>query len=128
MTLTGSNIRRIKRTNNEENLADTRRHRRHLLVLPIEYYLAEMQIGRPGFTVNASQEGLAIDLPEKLKVGENLKLRLLCTALGSIEIMGKIIWIKPPARSGEMHQYGISIVKISPENKNKLETLLVCSS
>jgi Tfp pilus assembly protein PilZ len=126
MTLAESNMRRIK--NDEDNLADTKRRGRHLLDLPIEYYLGDMKVGRPGFTVNASKEGLAVDLPEKLKVGENLKLKLLCSAQGSIEIIGKIVWMKPPARIGETHRYGVRIVQLSSENKNKLEILLSGSS
>ena len=109
----------------ELKFTDKRRHRRHLLDLPIQYYLAGMKIGRPGFTLNVSEEGLAIELPEKLKVGEDLKLKILQKAQGSIEIMGKIVWIKPPARKGEAHQSGVRIVKLSPENK--LETLFVSS-
>jgi hypothetical protein len=105
---------------------DKRRHRRHLLKLPIEYFypLADIKIGCPGFTLNVSEEGLSVDLFDKLDVGQNLKLRLLHATQGSIEIMVKIVWINPPPRKGETYRSGMSITELSTENRCKWQMLL----
>jgi len=84
-----------------------------------------MEVGRIGFTLNISEEGLAVELPEKLKVGDILKLKILQKAQGFIEIIGRIVRIRPPARSGEVYQSVVRFVNLSPENKNKLGSLLV---
>jgi Tfp pilus assembly protein PilZ len=107
---------------------EKRSYQRHLLNLPLEYYWADIKIGRPGFTLNISEEGLAVDLPEKLEVGQGVKLRLLHRTEGSVEIFAKVVWINPPAREGEMHQYGMSVAELSLLNRAKWEMLLVNAS
>lgn len=102
---------------------DKRRHRRRLLNLPIEYFSTNKNIGRGGFTLNVSEEGLSVDLPEKLEVGQNLELTLHA-AHGSIEMVAKVIWVRPPAGKGETHRSGMSIAKLSLVNKWKWGMLL----
>jgi hypothetical protein len=103
--------------------ADKRHHRRRLLNLPIEYSSADKNIGRGGFTLNVSEEGLSVDLPEKLEVGRNLELTLH-GAHGSIKMVAKVIWTSPPARRGETHRSGMSITKLSLVNRLKWRMLL----
>jgi uncharacterized CHY-type Zn-finger protein len=120
------NIRRMKNKEKEPESADKRHHRRHLLKLPVEYShpLAGIKIGCPGFTLNVSEEGLSLDLFDKLEVGQNLKLRLLHATQGSIEIMANIVWISPPPRKGETYRSGMSITKLSGDNQRKWQMLL----
>jgi hypothetical protein len=65
----GEEYQKNKTKKKELKFTDKRRHRRHLLDLPIQSYLAGMKIGRPGFTLNVSEEGFAIELPEKFMWG-----------------------------------------------------------
>jgi len=102
---------------------DQRRHRRRLLNLPVEYSSADKNIGRGGFTLNVSEEGLSLDIPEKLEVGQNLEL-ILHGAHGSIEMVARVIWIRPPAGKGETHRSGMSITKLSLVNAWKWRMLL----
>ena len=102
---------------------DKRRHRRRLLNLPIEYSSADKNIGRGGFTLNVSEKGLSVDIPEKLEVGQNFEL-ILYGAHGSIEMGVKVIWIRPPAGKGETHRSGMSTTKLSSINACKWRMLL----
>jgi len=117
--------RKNSKMETEITFTEKRRHIRHLLGLPIKYYLPNMEVGRLGFTLNISQEGLAVELPERLKVGDDLKLKILQKAQGFVEIIGRIVRIRPPATSGEVYQSGVRFLNLSPENKNKLGNLLV---
>jgi len=103
---------------------DKRRHRRRLLNLPIEYSSADKNIGRGGSTLNVSEEGLSVDLPENLEVGQSVKLRLVHPTEGSVEIFARVVWINPPARKGEMHRSGMSVTELSLLNRAKWEMLL----
>jgi hypothetical protein len=105
------------------NSLDKRRHGRRLLNLPIEYSSADKNIGRGGFTLNVSEKGLSVDIPEKLEVGQNFEL-ILYGAHGSIEMGVKVIWIRPPAGKGETHRSGMSITKLSSINACKWRMLL----
>jgi hypothetical protein len=102
---------------------DQRRHRRWLLNLPVEYSSADKNIGCGGFTLNVSEGGLSLDIPEKLEVGQNLEL-ILYGAHGSIEMVAEVIWIRPPAGKGETHRSGMSITKLSFVNAWKWRMLL----
>jgi len=102
---------------------DQRRYRRRSLNLPVEYSSADKNIGRGGFTLNVSEEGLSLDIPEKLEVGQNLEL-ILHGAHGSIEMVARVIWIRPPAGKGETHRSGMSITKLSLVNAWKWRMLL----
>src|SRR3974390_1850445 len=76
-----------KKKETEVKFTDKRRFRRHLLGLPSKYYLSGTEIGRAAFTVDISEEGLAIEFPEKLKAGDDLKLKILQKNQRAIEIM-----------------------------------------
>ncbi len=87
-------------------VTDKRQNHRHSLNLPVEYYLADLKAGNPGFTFNVSEEGLAVDLPEKLEVGQNLKLRILHASYGLIEIFAKVVWTNPHLRKANRVDLG----------------------
>ncbi|MBU1207507.1 MAG: PilZ domain-containing protein [Proteobacteria bacterium] len=55
---------------------EERQHPRFLLNLPIEYYRVSSDINQSGYTVNASEGGLMVNLPEKLEVGQLLRIRI----------------------------------------------------
>ncbi len=105
--------------------AGKRRYRRYAQKFPIAYFLPDINVGRPAYSLDVSEEGLSVDLPEKLEVGQNLKLKLFHTALRStIEIIADIVWIKLPFAKGEMYRSGMSITKMSVENGRKWKALL----
>ncbi len=74
---------------------EKRSYQRRLLNLPVKYHLPGIEIGRPGFTLNISEEGLGVDLLEKLRVG----VRLLHPTEGSVENFTRVVWISPPTRN-----------------------------
>ncbi len=103
---------------------EKRRCPRHSLKVPVKYFLADLKIGRPAFALDVSIDGISLDLPEKLGVGQTLRLNLLSPPRTPIEMTAQAVWINPPPRKGDTYRSGMRIVKLSPENRKKLEDLL----
>jgi hypothetical protein len=108
----------------EKIVADKRRHQRHSFNLPMEYHRADSKTGHPAFTLNISEKGLLIDLPDELEVGQNLKLRIPQAAYDPIEIFAQVVWTNPPSRKGGGYRSGMRISRLSAENRDKLRILL----
>jgi hypothetical protein len=103
---------------------DKRQYPRHFLNLPIQCYLPDKAVGRSGSTVNISEEGLAVELPEKLEVGQILQLSVYDKDEGIIGIFAEVVWVNLPGRKGQMHRCGMSISKLSIFNRCKWKILL----
>ncbi len=103
---------------------DKRRCPRRSIKVPVKYFLEDLKTGRAAFALDVSADGISLDLPEKLGVGETLRLNLLSAAGTPIEMTAQTVWINPPPRKGDTYRSGMRIVKLSPENKKKLEDLL----
>jgi hypothetical protein len=103
---------------------DKRQYPRRFLNLPIQYYLPDKMVGHSGSTVNISEEGLAVELPEKLEVGQTLQLSVYDNDEGIIGIFAKVVWVNLPGRKGELHRCGMSISKLSIFNRCKWKILL----
>ena len=55
---------------------ERRRHPRFTVDLPIEYYQFDSSIHYPGRLMDASEGGLLVYLPERVEVGQHLKMKL----------------------------------------------------
>jgi hypothetical protein len=104
--------------------ADQRGQPRHSLRLAIEYYLADARIGNPGFTVDVSEGGLSLSLFKRLKVGQELNVKIFHPGQGCIEMAGRIVWVSPPPGKEETYRSGMRIVQLSSENKDRIRSLL----
>lgn len=73
-------------------------------------------------TVNVSQCGMGILLTKTYPVHAQMKLTLK-TGGHKIEMIGKLIWIKPGDRPG-VYRGGIEIIEITPENRALYEKII----
>jgi c-di-GMP-binding flagellar brake protein YcgR len=93
--------------------------------LPIEYYRADSPINRIGHSLDASEGGLQILFPERVEVGQNLKVRLFFSSesgLNTIEMIVEVVWINTQLAEGEKHyRSGVRFTNISPEDMTKLK-------
>jgi len=106
---------------------ERRRHPRFSVDLPIEYYQINSPVSHPGRTLNVSEGGLMVYLPEQLQVGQYLKLKLFFASgpnLSAIETLVQMVWMDIHLGKGGDYRCGVSFVDISPEDMNKLRNFL----
>jgi c-di-GMP-binding flagellar brake protein YcgR len=104
---------------------ERRTYRRFPMHLPIEYYRANSPVNRTGHALDASEGGLQILFPEKVEVGQNLKVKLFFsseTGLNTIEMIVEVVWINTQLAEGENHyRSGVRFTNISQDNMTKLK-------
>ena len=106
--------------------AETRRHPRLFLNLPIEYQRTNRNELHPGYTFNASASGLMVNIPEKIDIGQHMQLTLFFSygpELNSIEALSQVVWVEDGDRTGD-YRSGVEFVAISPDNMGRLESFL----
>jgi len=65
--------------------------------LPIEYYRIDSSTGTPGRALDISEGGLLIYFPEKIEIGQRLRLRLffsMGSELNTIELLSEVAWVE----------------------------------
>ena len=105
---------------------EERQHPRFLLNLPVEYYRVNSDVNQAGYTVNASEGGLMVNLPEKLEVGQLLKIKLFFSFgpdINSIEILSQVVWTDHSGGE-EGYRSGVKFIKVSAEDLNRLVNFL----
>ena len=107
---------------------EKRKFPRFTIDLPIEYYHENSETPYSGRALNASEGGLLIYLPEKVRIGEILKLKLFFALghdLNTIEMLAQVAWID--IHLGEdwgEYRSGLKFVDISSEDLHKLRNFL----
>lgn len=105
---------------------EERQHPRFLLNLPVEYYRVNSDVNQAGYTVNASESGLMLNLPEKLEVGQLLKIKLFFSFgpdINSIEILSQVVWADHSGGE-EGYRSRVKFIKVSAEDLNRLVNFL----
>jgi len=105
---------------------EERQHPRFLLNLPIEYYRVNSDVGYSGYTFNASEGGLMVNLPEKLEVGQLLKIKLFFSFgpdINSIEILSQVVWADHSGGK-EGYRSGVKFIEVSAEELKRLVNFL----
>jgi len=107
---------------------EMRRYPRYAVDLPVECYRVNSPIGHTGRTINASEGGLMIYFPEKVEIGQYLKLLLSTgskSALDTIDMTVQVVWIDMGSLIVmEEYRVGVMIVDISSTDRLKLKDLL----
>jgi hypothetical protein len=111
---------------------ERRKNRRFSLDLPIEYCRVDSSGNRSGRALNASEGGLLAYLPERVEIGQYLRLRLFITPgldLQTLEMVAQVAWVDMPLDQDREdyrgdYRSGLKIVDISPEAMNSLKSLL----
>ena len=104
---------------------ERRKYRRFPVRLPVEYYRADSPTGQTGQALDASEGGLQILFPERMDIGQNLRLKLFFSSgseLNAIEMLAQVVWMNTQLGEGEKHyQSGVRFINISPEDATKLK-------
>ena len=106
---------------------ERRKYPRFKINLPLDYYRVNTPTSQSGRTENASEGGLEIYFPEKMEIGERLKLRLFFSSsredLRAVEVLAEVVWIDILAGDGE-YRSGVKFVDISQYDLQKLKAFL----
>lgn len=107
---------------------ERRRSPRFPIRLAIEYSRANSPINQTGQTVDASEGGLQILLPEQMEIGQKLNMKLFVSSgsqLNSIEMLAEVVWINTQLAEGErLYRAGVRFINISREGMTKLKEFL----
>jgi len=105
-----------------------RKHPRFNIDLPVEYYQIDSTTHRNGQAINASEGGLLLYLPEKMEIGQYLRLKLFFTSgseLNATEMLVKVVWMDIHLeKDWGNYRTGVTFINISPEDMTKLKNLL----
>jgi c-di-GMP-binding flagellar brake protein YcgR len=107
---------------------ERRKHPRFNVDLPIESYRIDSMVGSPGRAMNVSEGGLLVYLPEKLEIGQHLKLKLYFpsgSGLNTIEMLAEVVWVDLHLEKGwGDYRSGLRFIEISSEHLNLLKKIL----
>jgi len=110
---------------------ERRRHPRFPVAFPIEYWKTNDLKSRPSRAINVSEGGLLLHLPERLEIGQKLRLNLFIGSrpdLNPIEALVQVVWKDIPSGEEGDYRMGVKFVDISwrdmDELKNFLSTLM----
>ena len=107
---------------------EKRRYARVNLDLNIGYYRTNSRITHSVRLMNASEGGLSIYFPVRMKIGERLKLKLFPTlgsAMNAIGPQAEVVWVAPHLDETWLdYQSGVKFIDISPEDLNRLKNFL----
>lgn len=107
---------------------ERRKHPRFNVDLPVEYYRTESTLRQTGRAVNASEGGLLIYFPERMEIGQQLRVKLyfsVGSGLESVECFVEVVWVD--IHLGEAwgdHRSGVKFVDVSPDDFNKIKKFL----
>jgi c-di-GMP-binding flagellar brake protein YcgR len=106
---------------------ERRRHPRYNIDLPIEYYRESGPL-LSGRAVNASEGGFLVYFPEKVEIGEILKIRLffvLAQDLKKLEMLVQVVWIDIHlGEEGEDYRSGVRFVDVPSSDLIQLKNFL----
>jgi c-di-GMP-binding flagellar brake protein YcgR len=111
---------------------ERRGYPRFTVDLPIEYYQINAPINHTGRATNASEGGLLVYLPEKMEIGQHLRLKLFFASgseLNTIEMLAEVVWRDIHlGKGGGDYRCGVKFVDISTEDLDRLKNFLMSLS
>ncbi len=107
---------------------ERRRHPRYNIDLPIEYVRENTRSHLSGRAINASEGGLLVYFPEKIEIGEVLKIKLffaLGRDLKSVEMVVEVVWIDIHlGEEGEDFRSGVRFINVPSNDLIQLKNFL----
>jgi c-di-GMP-binding flagellar brake protein YcgR len=107
---------------------ERRRNPRFPIRLAIEYYRASSPISQIGQTVDASEGGLQVLLPEPMEIGQKLNMKLFFSSgskLNSVEVLAEVVWINTQLGEDEkLFRSGVRFINVSREGMTELKDFL----
>lgn len=108
--------------------SERRKSPRLLMDLPLEYRVIDAPYAHGGIVVNASEVGLLIQSVKKIPIGTQLNIAVLFPKgyeLADFEVIAQVIWKDLHwEENWEGYQYGLRLIKILEEDRQKLKQLL----
>jgi len=102
---------------------DGRKHPRALLHLPVEYYATNPKTPRLGHTSDLSPDGVMLNIPERLDVGQLIKLAIfvyLDKTVKTITVNSQVVWVAGREKDGSFRS-GMKFTDLSANDRNILE-------
>lgn len=116
------------RPKNKGLATQKRKHPRLLVELPLDYSRKGKKADFGGIVKNASEGGILVYLPEKIEVGELLKIEMYYAKgpeLNTVKGVAKIVWADLASKeTWREHRYGLKFQSIPKEMIQKLRNLL----
>jgi len=103
-----------------------KKQRRFLLNLPVEYSLAKSNIRGEGPTLNTGEGGLIVYLPERLEVGQTMKLKVFFSsgpAVNAVETISRVVWTNR-FKEDIGYRCGVKFIDMDSEGISKLKDFL----
>jgi c-di-GMP-binding flagellar brake protein YcgR len=100
-----------------------RKHPRAPLNLPVEYYASSPKKPRLGHTSDLSPDGVLLNIPEKLDVGQSIKLEIfvyLDKTVETIKVNSQVVWVAGREKDGSFRS-GVKFTDLSANDRHKLE-------
>lgn len=115
-------------TRKETSGAEKRKHPRLFVELPLDYSRKGKKTDFGGIVKNASEGGILVSLPEKIDVGELLKIDIYFAKgleLQTVQGLAKIVWADLAAKeTWREHRYGLEFHSMPEDTIQKLKNLL----
>jgi c-di-GMP-binding flagellar brake protein YcgR len=108
-------------------LTEKRRHPRIPLRLPTEYFPPGGVHARLCYTINISENGVLLCLPEKMNVGDRLRVEIYCYFeydLTCFEAIGEVVWVKKVEDSEVEYLCALEFVELAPAASENLKRFL----
>ena len=107
---------------------ERRKHRRFNIDLPVEYFRIDSTVDGSAWATNASEEGLLLYLPERIEIGQHLRIKLFFTSgsgMNAIEMLVRVVWVDIHLEKdwGD-YRTGVRSVDISPQDSTELKNFL----
>jgi c-di-GMP-binding flagellar brake protein YcgR len=106
---------------------EKRKHPRFSIDLPAEYSRTDLPT-QHGRAINASEGGLLLHLPERIEIGQCLRLKLFFSVgsqLSAIQAIVEVVWVDiHPGKDWGDCRTGVRFVEISTEDMSGLMNFL----
>lgn len=109
------------------SLIDRRKTPRIPLRLPTEYFLGGTVKARLCHTINISEGGVLLCLPEKLDIGDKLKIEVYYYfdyELATFQALAEVLWIKNSKDSMDEYICALEFLDLSLPDLEKLKNFL----
>jgi c-di-GMP-binding flagellar brake protein YcgR len=107
---------------------ERRKNPRFPIRLAVEYSRGNSPINQTGQTVDASEGGLQVLLPEPMEIGQKLNMKLFFSSgskLNSVEVLAEVVWINTQLGEGEkLFRSGVRFINVSREGVTQLKDFL----
>jgi Tfp pilus assembly protein PilZ len=110
-----------------ETRTEKRKHTRFLLNLPIEYSCLDSPISYSSHSINASEGGLFICIQQRLKVGQNINLKIYFHPgpnLQNVKTIAQVMWVDELLENEGEYRHGVKFVTITQQDLRQFKSFL----